>query len=82
MDTGPLLLFVKSQRNNRTKPANLLSLQKNPKERFIQEKEEDDFIKKKDLMERCGKFMCDLYPVGFPIKKIYIYIYIYIYILK
>lgn len=67
MDTGPLLLFVKSQRNNRTKPANSLSLQKkNPKERFIQEKEEDDFIKKKDLMERCGKFMCDWCPVEFP----------------
>jgi len=73
MDTGPLLLFVKSQRNNRTKPANLLSLQKNTKERFIQEKEEDDFIKKKGLMERCGKFMCDWCPVVFPIKKIYIY---------
>jgi len=55
----PLLLFVKSRRNSRTKPVNLLSLLKRKGERFTQEKEEDGFIKKKGLMERCRKFMCN-----------------------
>ena len=49
MDTGPLLLFVKSQRNNRTKPANLLSLQKKPEIKIYTGKRGGRFYKKKGL---------------------------------